>query len=55
MDYQKIIDIYKQKNKYDYANEKLSEWTNILYLDPINFSSNLEIKKFFTLKETSVM
>lgn len=43
-----INHIYKQKNKYDYANEKLSEWTNLLYSEPINFTVNLEIKKFFT-------
>ena len=43
-----INHIYKQKNKYDYANEKISEWQNILYSDPINFTVNLEIKKFFT-------
>jgi hypothetical protein len=44
----KINNIYKKKNNYDYANEIISEWKNILYSDPINFTVNLEIKKFFS-------
>lgn len=44
----KIINKFTQKTKYDYANEKLNEWEKILYSDPINFTSNLEIKKYFS-------
>ena len=43
-----IITTYIQKDEYDYANDKIREWQNILYSDLINFTTNLEIKKFFT-------
>jgi hypothetical protein len=43
----KIINYYEQLNKYDYANEKIMKWTNILYSDPLNFASNKEIIQYF--------